>query len=141
MTGNTCMTRITRMTRMMTEGIVSMGTIHIQRSAEAVVRLEGGCAFRRILPWQQPGPSTTGMGTCAVAPGEATVADSHADYEHFYVIRGSGHAVVDGDRVEIGTGDALVVDAHQVHHFENSSSTDELELLSVWSPEPFGQFA
>ena len=118
-----------------------MGAIRIQRSTEAVVDFEGGCAFRRILPWQRPGPSETGMGTCTVAPGEATVADSHADYEHFYVIRSVGHAVIDGDRLEIGTGDALVVSAHQVHHFENASSTDDLELLSIWSPGPYGEFA
>ncbi|MEU8806351.1 cupin domain-containing protein [Streptomyces violaceoruber] len=115
-----------------------MSGIRIQRRADALVQEEYGCAFRRILPWESSGPSDTGMGVCTVAPGTATTPHSHEDHEHFYVVRGSGHAEVDGERTRIAAGDALVVGAHQRHHFENASDTEELEMVSVWSLGPFG---
>lgn len=31
-----------------------------------------------------------------------------------------------------------MVGAHQRHHFENASDTEELEMVSVWSLGPFG---
>ncbi|QKW23638.1 cupin domain-containing protein [Kitasatospora sp. NA04385] len=115
-----------------------MSGIQIQRRADAPTREEYGCEFRRILPWQRSGPSDTGMGVCTVAPGTATTPHSHVDHEQFYVVRGSGTVEVEGERAEVGPGDAIVVGSHQVHHFENGSATEELELLSVWSLGPLG---
>lgn len=115
-----------------------MTGIQIQRQSDAVTNQEYGCAFRRILPWQNPGPSDTGMGVCTVAPGTATTPHSHEDHEHFYVVRGRGIAQVDGERAEVGPGDALVVGSQLTHHFENLSATEDLEMVSVWSLGPLG---
>ncbi|MEY9863610.1 mannose-6-phosphate isomerase-like protein (cupin superfamily) [Catenulispora sp. GAS73] len=112
--------------------------IQIQRRADAPTAREYGCDFRRILPWGRPGPSDTGMGVCTVAPDTATTAHSHEDFEHFYVIRGSGYVEVEGVRADIQPGDALVVEGDQVHRFVNTSTTEDLELLSVWSLGPLG---
>jgi mannose-6-phosphate isomerase-like protein (cupin superfamily) len=115
-----------------------MTGLRIQRSADAVTEQEYGCSFRRILPWDSPGPSDTGMGICTVAPGTVTTPHSHEDLEHFYVVRGSGVLIVDGERAEVGAGDAMVVGSMQVHHFENGSASEALELVSVWSMGEFG---
>lgn len=115
-----------------------MSGIPIQRRADAATAEEYGCDFRRILPWGGTGPSETGMGVCTVAPGAVTVPHSHQDHEQFYVVRGHGRVHVDGESAEIGPGDALVVGSHQVHHFENGSAAEELELVSVWSQGPLG---
>jgi mannose-6-phosphate isomerase-like protein (cupin superfamily) len=115
-----------------------MTGIQIQRSTEAVTEQEYGCSFRRILPWGSHGPSSTGMGVSTVAPGSVTQPHSHVDHEHFYVVRGSGYFVVDGERTPIGPGDALVVGSLQEHQIQNGSGTEVLELLSVWSLGAFG---
>jgi quercetin dioxygenase-like cupin family protein len=115
-----------------------MTSIQIERAAQAVTEQEYGCSFRRILPWQSRGPSSTGMGVSVVAPGSVTEMHSHEDYEHFYVVRGNGYFVVDGQRTVIGPGDALVVASMQEHRMENSSATEVLEVLSVWSLGAFG---
>lgn len=115
-----------------------MNDIQIQRRADAVTNHEYGCEFRRILPWGVSGPSDTGMGVCVVAPGGTTTPHAHVDYEHFYVVRGRAVAHVDGCRAVIDQGDAVVVGSQQVHHFENLSGTERLEMISVWSPDAFG---
>ncbi|MGK5638176.1 cupin domain-containing protein [Streptomyces sp. URMC 126] len=116
-----------------------MSSIPIQRRADAPTAQEYGCAFRRILPWGSAGPSDTGMGVCTVAPGTSTTPHSHADHEHFYVVRGHGLLHLDGESAEIGPGDAFVVDSERRHHFENASAEEELEMVSVWSAGPFGE--
>jgi quercetin dioxygenase-like cupin family protein len=118
-----------------------MTGIQIQRRADAVPEDEYGCAFRRILPWGRTGPSDTGMGVCTIAPGSASTPHSHEDHEQFYVVRGHGRAHMDGQSTEIAAGDALVVGSWQVHHFENGSATEELEMVSVWSMGAFGATA
>ncbi|AHH97672.1 cupin domain-containing protein [Kutzneria albida] len=116
-----------------------MSEFKVQRRAESQFQDVYGCAFRRILPWGSSEPSDTGMGVCVVAPGSVSTPHSHVDHEQFYVVRGSGVAHVDGQVVDLGPGDALVVGSGQVHYFENGSPTEEWELVSVWSMGPLGE--
>ncbi|WP_019927286.1 cupin domain-containing protein [Nocardia sp. BMG111209] len=115
-----------------------MTGLAFQRRADAAVRQEHGCEVRRILPWGHTGPSDTGMGVCAVAPGTVSTPHRHVDHEQFYVVRGHGRVHVDDESLEIGPGDAFVVGSRQLHFFENCSATDILELISVWSQGPLG---
>ncbi|MER6444047.1 cupin domain-containing protein [Streptomyces venezuelae] len=114
-----------------------MNPLPIQRRDQAPAYEEHGCTFRRVLPWGLAGPSETGMAICTVPPATRTVPHSHPDFEHFYVARGRGRIHVDGESTDIGPGDAFVVIAMQVHHFE-TTDTNELEMVSIWSPTPFG---
>ncbi|GAA0270644.1 cupin domain-containing protein [Streptomyces polychromogenes] len=114
-----------------------MSPLPIQRRDQAPAHQEHGCTFRRVLPWDHSGPSDTGMGICTVPPATRTVPHSHQDLEHFYVARGKGRVHVDGEATDIGQGDAFIIGAQQVHHFETPDD-HALELVSIWSQTPFG---
>jgi uncharacterized cupin superfamily protein len=70
----------------------------------------------------EPGAATGGAGDPPIhEPGSR---------ETIYVSSGSAALVLDGERYELGEGDAVTFDADLPHHFENESG-DPAELLAV----------
>jgi quercetin dioxygenase-like cupin family protein len=110
-----------------------MGALQIQHRGDAELVEEYGCSFWRILPWLGEGASEEGAGLAMVAPGASTEAHGHAEAEYFFVVRGEGRAWVEGESNLIVGGDVLAVAPNCRHHFENTSSSDPLELLCVWT--------
>lgn len=55
------------------------------------------------------------------APHETDYQTSHEENEIYIIARGSGELVMDGERLECKTGDAIFVPANIEHHFENFS--------------------
>jgi mannose-6-phosphate isomerase-like protein (cupin superfamily) len=112
--------------------------VQIQRRDEAVMTEEYGCQFRRILPWQHSGPSDNGMGVAVVAAGSSTTPHAHAEFEHFFLVRGAGRVWVDGVAVEVSEGDVVVVSPHQLHYFDNTAGAQPMEVLCLWTMSAFG---
>lgn len=115
-----------------------MNAMQIQRCADAPVRQEYGCGFRRILPWQHAGPSDNGMGLAIVPPGGTTQPHEHDEHEHFVVVRGHGRVIVDGTSEPVAYGDVVVVSPGARHQFVNGSETESLDVLCLWTVEAFG---
>ncbi len=67
----------------------------------------------------------------------STSAHSHREQEEAYVVvRGSGRALLDGDRVELGQWDVLRCSPQTVRAF--AAGPDGLELIAIGSDRPEG---
>ncbi|WP_376090919.1 cupin domain-containing protein [Roseomonas sp. CCTCC AB2023176] len=68
------------------------------------------------------------------APGGATPPNSHAAaHEVFFVLRGEGVAISDGQRVSIAAGDTLLLPPGSVHVVENTGP-GKLYCLTMMQP-------
>jgi len=63
------------------------------------------------------------------APGGHNKKHGHMNSAVFYVIRGEGYDVHDGERMDYEAGDCLIVENGCVHQHFNSSDTDEMMVL------------
>lgn len=55
------------------------------------------------------------------APKETDFQTFHEEDEFYFIARGSGELIIDGEKFECETGDAFFVAAKVEHHFENFS--------------------
>ena len=55
------------------------------------------------------------------APRGTDYQTFHDDDELYFIVRGSGQLVIDGETFDCATGDAFFVEAKVAHHFENFS--------------------
>jgi gentisate 1,2-dioxygenase len=65
----------------------------------------------------------------AVAPNGHTQKHGHMNSAVFYILKGRGHDIHDGRRIEYETGDALIVENSCVHQHFNSDPEEELIIL------------
>lgn len=56
------------------------------------------------------------------APNEKDFQTSHDEDEFYFIARGSGEIVIDGERQEFTAGDAFFVEKQVPHRFENFSA-------------------
>jgi quercetin dioxygenase-like cupin family protein len=69
-------------------------------------------------------------------PGDTAAPHYHRDCEHvFIVLEGRGTLLVEGDRHEISAGDVALVEADEVHHFENPYDAS-FSFIELWVPAP-----
>lgn len=97
-----------------------------------------GCPRWRIVPWQSDDPADRGMVLSVVPPCGVTTAHVHPECEYFLVVRGSGVVYVDDESVPVKDGDAIAVPSGARHHFENTSESEPLEIVGVWSTSDLG---
>lgn len=89
-----------------------------------------------ILEYVNPmtgGPTLPTMSCCIqrLAPGQETSPHRHTSSAVYFVVRGDGAVVVDGQELEWSAHDAFVIPNWSRHHFVNRSPTDEVILFSV----------
>ena len=72
------------------------------------------------------------------APRGVDDQQPHSQDELYFVVKGSGTFVCDGERVSFGPGDALFAAAGVEHRFENF--TDDLETWVVFYGPEGGEF-
>lgn len=48
--------------------------------------------------------------------------------------QGKGELILDGEKVEVGDGDAFIVPAGVEHNVVNTSETEDLKIYTVYSP-------
>jgi methionyl-tRNA synthetase len=70
---------------------------------------------------------------CEIKPGDATKAHAHWELEKFIIIKGSGLMLVDGDTREVCEGDVVTLPAFSAHRLTNTSLSEILALVSVYS--------
>jgi len=87
--------------------------------------------YRRVL---FTGPHTQ-LVLMTLQPGEEIGAEQHEGHDQFIRIEsGSGVALLDGKRVALGDGVALVIPSGAEHNVINTSKTEPLRLYTLYSP-------
>ena len=81
------------------------------------------------------GSSDLALGTQQVKVGAGIPIHRHFKMDEvFYVLEGSGHVVLDGERREFSHGSTIVISKNTWHCFENADA----ELLLLWLVSPAG---
>tara|TARA_R110000787_G_scaffold60606_1_gene137380 strand:+ start:1863 stop:2459 length:597 start_codon:yes stop_codon:yes gene_type:complete len=65
----------------------------------------------------------------AFAPGGYAQNHGHMNTATFYVLRGEGYDIHDGERLDYEAGDVLLVESACVHQHFNSSDTEDLVVV------------
>ncbi len=68
-----------------------------------------------------------------IKPGGEIVPHTHEVLEVFYIMKGSGSALVNGERIKAEAGNVIIAPAKSEHGLINEGS-EELELYAVFSP-------
>src|SRR5215475_12503224 len=71
--------------------------MEIQTAADAVIKDEYGCDFRRLFPWKGRVEPPWGSAWATIKPGTRSTPHSHDEEETFIVIGGRGLMTVDGE--------------------------------------------
>jgi gentisate 1,2-dioxygenase len=88
------------------------------------------------LEYQHPQTGGTVLPTMAcylqlIRPGEQLRAHRHTGSAVYYVERGKGETVIDGERFVWGQGDVMVVPPWALHEHANTSASDDAILFSI----------
>jgi mannose-6-phosphate isomerase-like protein (cupin superfamily) len=71
----------------------------------------------------------------SIPPGGEVGMETHADTDQvFYVVDGSGMAVLNGEQQAFDEGDAFLVHRGTEHNFLNTDSKDGLKLITIYAP-------
>lgn len=68
-----------------------------------------------------------------IMPGAELAPHVHDVLEFFHIVKGHGHALVKGERVEVFGGEVIIAPIGEEHGLKNAGETD-LELMVVYSP-------
>lgn len=71
----------------------------------------------------------------SIAPGDEIGFEVHAEHDQFIRIEaGIGQAVIGESTYELSDGVAIVIPAGQGHNVTNTSTTENLQLYTVYTP-------
>ena len=71
----------------------------------------------------------------SLAPNEEIGMEVHQDNDQFFRFeKGEGKVVIDGNEYEVKDGFAVIVPAGAQHNVINTSTTDALNLYTIYSP-------
>jgi XRE family transcriptional regulator, regulator of sulfur utilization len=106
----------------------------VTRSADRRVRRRGGHRTEELTPPLPGQRAEVSLHELAPGAGTGRAGDpplhEPGSRETIYVSRGSAALVVDGERYDLATGDAVTFDADLPHHFENDGE-EPAELVAV----------
>ena len=92
-----------------------------------------GSTIRVLLDAEAGGAQNQSLAEAVLGPGDATERHYHAETEELYVvIEGTGKMEVDGDRREVGPGDAILIPAGAWHQIR--AGVEELRFLCCCAP-------
>ena len=91
---------------------------------------EYGVSVQRLVPWDALNAPFEGA-WCVIAPGQATDAHSHHEYEIFIAISGAGALEAEGERRSFMPGD-IVHFPPGVHHQVINAGPDDFQFYSVF---------
>ncbi len=101
------------------------------------LRAQDGSPFDGIaLEYRHPqtGGSVLPTMSCWVQllrPGEHTKAHRHTGSAVYYVVKGSGATIIDGQRFDWSKGDILALPPWAIHEHGNNSGSDDAVLFSI----------
>lgn len=71
----------------------------------------------------------------SIAPGEEIGQEVHPEVDQFFRFEsGEGRVIIDGEELEVGDGDAVIVPAGSEHNIINISASESLKLYTIYSP-------
>jgi mannose-6-phosphate isomerase-like protein (cupin superfamily) len=92
-----------------------------------------GSTIRELLGLATAPVRSQSLAEATLAPAQRTGRHYHAESEEFYyVLDGSGEMEVDGERAQVGPGDAVLIPAGAWHQITAADS--ELRFLCCCSP-------
>lgn len=105
--------------------------------ALSALRDHEGSAFDGIaLDYSHPqtgGPVLPTMACCVqlLRPGERTKAHHHTGSAVYYIVKGEGATIIDGQRFNWGKGDIIALPPWALHEHTNSSGSEDAVLFSI----------
>jgi mannose-6-phosphate isomerase-like protein (cupin superfamily) len=107
--------------------------VRSRTQAEPFTTLDGS-TIRVLLDARQGGAFKQSLAEATLAPGSATRRHYHGVTEEIYVLlEGSGEMEVDGDRVPVGSGDAVLIPPKAWHQIR-ADPESELRFLCCCAP-------
>jgi len=98
----------------------------------------GPLAIRFLVDAEQSGGAVAMFEFDVPASAKLPVAHSHDAYEEtIYGLRGVTSWAIDGDVVDVGPGDAVVIPRGVVHRFDNNGAEDAT-MLAIVTPALLG---
>lgn len=71
----------------------------------------------------------------SLKPKEEIGMEVHEDNDQFFRFeKGKGEVFIDGNKYEVGDGDAIIVPSGAEHNVVNVSDTEDLKLYTIYSP-------
>jgi len=93
--------------------------------------------YRKII-WTSP--NLMQWGKMTIKPGEDVGQEVHEDTDQFFfVVSGQGRAVLGADSMPVMAGTVLIVPAGTQHNIINQSTSDNLVLMTMYSPQEHEQ--
>ena len=93
-----------------------------------------GSTIRVLLDAELGGTANQSLAEATLAPGEATQRHYHAASEEIYfILEGTGAMEVEGDRRDVGPGDAILLPSGAWHQIRAADDA-ELRFLCCCSP-------
>ena len=87
--------------------------------------------FRRVL---YTGPLSQ-LVLMTLQPGEDIGVEAHEGHDQFIRVEaGSGAVELDGNRIDLGDGSAVVIPSGVRHNVLNTSKTEKLRLYTIYTP-------
>ncbi|MBV9564819.1 MAG: cupin domain-containing protein [Bradyrhizobium sp.] len=106
--------------------------MHIQAASDAKTKNEYGGDFRRLFPWPETVDTPWGSAWMTVKPGSSSTPHSHAERETFIILDGTGLMTVDQESRQVTKGDVIYLPPESQHSLQNTSASQDLELLCIW---------
>jgi mannose-6-phosphate isomerase-like protein (cupin superfamily) len=104
--------------------------MEIRKFDRANLAEDNGLAAQRLMPWENVNAPFEGS-WCVVAPGAASGAHSHHEYEIWVAMTGSAEIVCDGRRLPFAAGDVVHFPPSSEHQVVNTG-VDEFQMYAVW---------
>ena len=80
---------------------------------------------KRVMVRNGSVPALTNFSQSVFAPGQTTTAHTHADMHEVYLIESGRCALtIDGEELELGAGDCIVVEPGEEHSMGNPGDDD-----------------
>jgi mannose-6-phosphate isomerase-like protein (cupin superfamily) len=114
--------------------------MEIRKLDRAGMPEEYGVSVQRLVPWDALNAPFEGA-WCVVAPGQATDAHSHHEYEIFIAISGEGALEAEGERSPFLPGDIVHFPPGVHHQVINAGDTDFQFYSVFWDSAMAGSFA
>ena len=114
--------------------------MEIRKLDRAGMPEEYGVSVQRLVPWDALNAPFEGA-WCVVAPGKATDAHSHHEYEIFIAISGEGALEAEGERSPFLPGDIVHFPPGVHHQVINAGDTDFQFYSVFWDSDMAGSFA
>jgi quercetin dioxygenase-like cupin family protein len=108
-------------------------SMKILRSDQAKYTDEYGCLFRRLFTKELIPNLNWAGGWIKIKHRTHTTPHQHEMAEIFFVTKGKGNLIINGNQTKISEGDVIHVEANQIHSVQNNH-LETLEVLCVWWP-------